>query len=175
MILRILKSIQRKLLIKRNPIKYAEKIGVKLGEDVRLIGIDERTFGSEPYLISIGNHVTVAGQVKFINHDGGVWVFREKEPDIELIKPIKIGNNVFVGYRSIIMPGVEIGDNVVVGAGSIVLKDVPDNSIVAGVPARVIKSIDEYRECIEPYVIKRKWNNQVEQQIILSTHFSNED
>ena len=57
---------------------------------------------------------------------------------------IKIGNNVFIGMRSIILPGVTIGDNVIVGAGSIVTKDIPSNSVVAGVPARVIKSFEEY-------------------------------
>lgn len=57
-------------------------------------------------------------------------------------KEIKIGKNVFVGARSIIMKGVTIGDGAVIGAGSVVTKDVPENTIVAGNPARIIKKIE---------------------------------
>lgn len=57
--------------------------------------------------------------------------------------PVTIGDNVWVGARSVILPGVTIGNNVVVAAGSVVTKDVPDNSLVAGVPA-VIKRKIEY-------------------------------
>ena len=132
---------------KRSPINYARSIGVQVGENCRLISIKSGvgTFGSEPYLVSIGDHVTVAGGVQFVTHDGGVWVFREKEPDIDVFGPIKIGNNVFIGFNSILMPGVTVADNVVIGAGSVVASDVPPNSVVAGVPAKVIKTIDEYR------------------------------
>lgn len=57
---------------------------------------------------------------------------------------IFIGDNVFIGWGSIVLPGVNIGNNVVVGAGSVVTKNIPDNSVVAGNPARVIKPIDNY-------------------------------
>ena len=60
------------------------------------------------------------------------------------IAPIVIGNNVYIGMGAYIMPGVHIGDNVIVGAGAIVTKDIPSNSVCAGIPARVIKTIDEY-------------------------------
>lgn len=55
--------------------------------------------------------------------------------------PIKIGNNVWIGYRAMVLKGVSIGDNTVIGAGAIVTKDIPANSIAAGVPAKVIKTI----------------------------------
>ena len=55
---------------------------------------------------------------------------------------VKIGNNVFVGVKSVIMPGVTIGDNVIIGAMSLVTKDVPSNVIAFGQPAKVIKRID---------------------------------
>lgn len=60
---------------------------------------------------------------------------------LEFGKPITIGNNVWVGGNCIILPGVTIGDNSVIGAGSVVTKDVPENVIVAGNPAKVIKEI----------------------------------
>ena len=103
-----------------------------------------------------------------ITHDGGVWVFREKEPDIELCRPIVIGSNVFIGFRSIVLAGVTIGNNVIIGAGSIVTSDIPDNSVAAGIPAKVIRSLDEYREKIDSLTIKRTWSNEEEKRDVLS-------
>ncbi|KAJ1794310.1 hypothetical protein LPJ59_004559 [Coemansia sp. RSA 2399] len=60
-------------------------------------------------------------------------------PDIA--RPIRIGNNVWIGGRSIILSGVTIGDNVTVGAGSVVTKDVPDNVVVVGNPARILRHV----------------------------------
>ena len=57
---------------------------------------------------------------------------------------IEIGNNVFVGSDVIILPNCKIGDNVIVGAGSLITKDVPDNSVVAGIPARVIETFETF-------------------------------
>ena len=124
------------------PIKYAKSIGVKIGENCRLINV---SFSTEPYLITIGNHVS-ATQVRFETHDGGVWVFRDKNSKIDIIKPITIGNNVYIGFGSVILPGVTIGDNVVIGAYAVVSRDIPSNSIAVGIPAKVIKTVDEYIE-----------------------------
>ena len=143
-----LRWLRTTIAIKTNPIGYARSLGVQIGRDVRLVGISGGTFGSEPYLISIGDHVTIPGGVQFITHDGGVWVFREREPDIDVFGAITIGNNVFIGFGAILTPNVRIGNDVVVGAGSVVTKDISDNCVVAGCPARKIKSLDEYRESI---------------------------
>jgi acetyltransferase-like isoleucine patch superfamily enzyme len=145
MIARILKACRYHYLAWRNPVKYARSIGVTVGNRCRFLGIRHGTFGSEPYLISIGNHVTITGDVRFITHDGGVWVFRDEFPDIELLAPIKVCDNVFIGVRSIIMPGVTIGENSIIGAGSVVTKNIPPNSVAVGCPARVIREIDDYR------------------------------
>ena len=105
-------------------------------------------FGSEPYLIEIGNYVRITSGVKFCTHDGGMWVLRHNGmlENADYFGRIKIEDNVHIGWDSIIMPGVTIGKNTVIGVGSIVTKDIPPNSVAVGSPARVIKSIDEYYE-----------------------------
>lgn len=128
-----------------SPLGYARKIGVKFGKGCRFIKVD---FSTEPYLIKMGDYVS-ATKVRFETHDGGVWVIRRKNFNIDLVRPINIGNNVFIGYGSIILPGVNIGDNVVIGAHSVVSKDIPSNVVAAGVPAKIIKPISEYISKIE--------------------------
>lgn len=141
-----IKNIYLRFYNAYDPIGYARKIGVKIGNNCRLIDV---SFGSEPYMIEIGNHVSISN-ARLITHDGGVWVFREAEPEIDLFGKIIIGNNVFIGSGAIIMPGVTIGDNVVIGAGSVVTRDVPSDSVVAGVPAKLIKGIKEYQgKCMQ--------------------------
>lgn len=140
------KVCQRVRLLLANQQQYIDILrekGVQIGENCEIYkGV---FWGSEPYLISIGNHVRITKDVKFITHDGGVWIFREREaPDKDLIGRIRVGDNVHIGMNSIIMPGVTIGNNVVVGCGAVVTKDIPDNVIVAGVPAKVIKTSDAY-------------------------------
>jgi acetyltransferase-like isoleucine patch superfamily enzyme len=131
---------------KLDPIAYARSLGVQVGERCRLISIrpGAGTFGSEPYLVSIGDHVTVCGAVQFVTHDGGVWVFRDREPDIDVFGPISVGSNVFLGYGAILMPGVTVGDNVIIGAGAVVARDIPADSVAVGCPARVVSSLDDY-------------------------------
>src|SRR5690554_6087907 len=84
------------------PEVYAVKEGVKIGDNCY---IATRAFGSEPYLIEIGNHVQITSGVKFFTHGGG-WVFREEFPDLDTFGKIKIGNNVYIGNNALIMPGV---------------------------------------------------------------------
>lgn len=123
---------------------YAKYLGVKFGENVRILHFPR--WGSEPFLIEIGNNVTITRGVAFVNHDGGAALFRKEFPGLNVYGKIKVGNNVFIGINSIILPGVSIGNNVVIGAGSIVNKNVPDNVVVAGVPAKKIKTMDEYKK-----------------------------
>src|ERR1700733_9360588 len=120
--------------------------GLQIADDCRLIGMPD--FGSEPYLISIGRHVTVSTRVTFINHDGGTWVFRDIEKYREVIKygRIVIHDNCFIGSGATIMPGVSIGPNSVVAANSVVTGDVAPDSVVGGIPARFLMSVAEYAE-----------------------------
>lgn len=131
------------------PIKYAQKIGVHMGEDVHLYGNPYKMFGTEPWAITLGNHVHITDGVRFVNHDGGTLIFRDQIPDLEITKKISVGNYVYIGIQTLIMPGVKIGNRCIIGAGAIVTRDIPDNSVAVGVPARVIKTADEYFEKIQ--------------------------
>jgi acetyltransferase-like isoleucine patch superfamily enzyme len=133
-------------LLRTNPQKFAKKAGVKVKGQIHIYGGSRGMFGSEPFIIEIGNNVHITGECQFLTHDGSTLIFRKKVPTLEITKPISIGNDVFIGFRTIIMPGVKIGNNVVIGAGSVVTKDIPDNSLAVGNPCKVIKSSDELLE-----------------------------
>ena len=142
----IFKRFYNKILFKRNPCKWAEKQGVTVGKNVRFTG--NINFGSEPYLVTLGNHVCIAG-AEFITHDGSVWVIRGMNPNIgELVGygRIIVKDNVFIGKNTTILRGVTIGENTIVGACSLVNKSLEPNSVYAGVPAKRICSIEEYTE-----------------------------
>ena len=129
--------------------EYYRKLGAQVGEDCR---IQVKGLSSEPYLVKIHNHVTIASNVALITHDGGCWVFRDEYPDLNVFGKIEIMDNCFIGMGSMIMPNVVIGPNSIVGAGAVVTKDVPPNTIVAGIPARVISTIDQYKKkCLETW------------------------
>jgi acetyltransferase-like isoleucine patch superfamily enzyme len=121
--------------------EYFRKQGARIGEGTRLL---VRTLGSEPFLVEIGSQTLVAGDVAFFTHDGGVWVTEELNPHVNRFGRIKIGSRCFIGARAIIMPGVCVGDRTIIGAGAVVTSDIPAGVVAAGVPARVIGSIEDY-------------------------------
>ena len=157
-------------LAKKN-LKQAIKDGLTIGKDYYIHSrID---FGSEPYLITIGDHVRITAGVRFVTHDGGVWSLRQTESfsNVDVIGPIRIGNNVHIGLNAIIMPNVTIGDNVVVGCGAVVTKDIPSNSVVAGVPARIIESLDDYAAKVQKKGVKTHLLSQQEKKKYLLNKF----
>lgn len=154
-----------------SPVEKARRLGVRIGDHCRLVG--NVNFGSEPYLIRLGNHVSITSS-QFVTHDGGVWVFREKYPKIDLVAPISVGSNVFIGAGCIILPGAVIGDDVIIGAGSVVTKELPSGFVYAGVPARAIKSISEYWETIRLRVIETKHLLPEQKRAFLKSYFSDQ-
>jgi acetyltransferase-like isoleucine patch superfamily enzyme len=135
-----------------NLAKYRAQ-GAEIGENTLLIEckLSSSSRGDKFY---IGSNCTITG-VTFLAHDASPTLFL---PELVNYKssylpgsrssyrnPITIGNNVFIGWGSIILPGVNVGSNVVIGAGSIVTKDIPDNSVAAGNPAKVLKDIESYK------------------------------
>lgn len=165
-------QIYLRYLKSRNMKRYAELRGVRMGERCKIVNSSRTSFGSEPYLIKLGSHVEVSGNVTFITHDGAAWVTREQHPDLDVFGTIKIGNNVFIGNGSILLPGTEIGDNCVVGAGSLVRGKLEGNSIYAGVPVRRIRSMAEYTEKIISLGLPTKGFSIKEKKSYLLKHFS---
>ena len=153
---RFFRKIKR-VFNEKSELQRALDEGMKIGKNLQVLsGV---SFDSEPYLIEIGDDVTISHDVLFFNHDGGTRVFRkqEKYKNIICYGKIVIGNNVFIGC--IILPGVKIGNNVVIGAGSVVTKNLPSDGVYAGCPARFIESISEYSE---KYLNKTKQYNREE-------------
>lgn len=94
------------------------------------------------WLIEIGDNVTMAPRVHILCHDASTKQFL----NYTKIGRVTIGNNVFIGAESVVLPGVTIGDNVIIGANSTVTHDIPANSVAVGSPARVISTLDAYLE-----------------------------
>lgn len=170
------RKIYEIILKKINPLKFAKKIGVnmplcagKSGSEVNIYG--SVSWGTEPWIITLGHNVHITNGVNFITHDGGTLLFRKEIPDLEITKPIVIGDNVYIGNNATILPGVCIGNNVIVAAGAIVTKNVEDNSVVAGVPARKIKSIEEYKSKIQSESLHLGHLQGVEKDIALKKYY----
>lgn len=94
------------------------------------------------FLIEIGNNVTMSIRVTLMAHDAST----KKSMGYTKIGKIHIGDNVFIGANATVLPGVDIGNNSVIGANSVVTKSVPENTVVAGNPARVVCSLSEFME-----------------------------
>lgn len=144
---KIYRYLYKTIVGKINPLKYAKKIGVNMGNNVHIYG--NVSWGSEPWIITLGNNVHITDGVRFITHDGGTLLYRDKIPDLEITKPITLGDDVYIGNNVLFMPGAAVGSNVIIGAGAVVTKNIPDNSVAVGVPAKVIKTADEYLEKIQ--------------------------
>lgn len=141
----ILGILKNKIKVAKDPVAYWRKQGVKIGSGCYIVSNVQ--FGSEPYLITIGDNVRLTENVRFVTHDGGLWVARNihnEYKNADKFGRITIGNNVHIGVNSIVMPDVTIGNNVIIGCGAVVTRDIPDNSVAVGVPAKVIETVDEY-------------------------------
>lgn len=130
----------------KGPFQTAIDDGLRAGKGVTVMsGV---SFGSEPYLISLGDEVRISSNVLFVTHDGGTWAFRKQPEFRDVVKydKIEIGDGAFICANSTILPGVTIGHHAVVGAGSVVCKNIPPETVWAGVPARQICTLRDYAE-----------------------------
>lgn len=130
----------------RDPVKYAKSLGVRVGEGTRFYRASPETFSTEPWVITIGRNCKIAPDVLFITHDGGTLTLEEDAGRFVIVGNIVLEDNVYIGTRSILLPGIKIGKNTIIGAGSVVTKDIPANCVAAGAPCKVIKTRDAYIE-----------------------------
>lgn len=145
-----------------SPEAYARHIGVKIGTN-NLIG--KKHWSSEPYLISVGSHCQLT-DCKIFTHGGGNCV-RRYHTDFDLFGKVTIGDYVYIGSSAIILPGVTIGDNVLVAAGSVVTKSIPSNTVVAGNPAKIMCTIEEYYERNKQWDLHSKGMSGIEKKKLL--------
>jgi len=135
-----------------NPYTIAEKFrkqGAKVGKNCSL-QIDY--LASEPYLVEIGNNVSIAVGVSLITHDGASVIFRDEFPAVRYFGKIIIEDNCFIGARSIITAGVRIGEGSIVGPMSVVIRDVKPGSLVIGNPAIQVSTVEKYKErCLKEW------------------------
>lgn len=153
-----------RLYLIKSPMKRAEYMkrkGVFHAMGKRVM-ITSRKIPLYSKLISIGNNVWMASGVEFITHDVTHYMLNGLDDNIkytEKIGCIEIGNNVFIGADAKILYDVKIGDNVVIAAGALVNKDVPSNSVVGGVPAKVISSFDSFVEKRKEFKVENPADN----------------
>lgn len=134
--------------------------GAKIGNGVKIYS-PNHTYIDEmfPYMLSIGNNVNITLGVHILNHDYSWSVLKNKYNTVlGGVGKVSIGNNVFIGVNSIILMNSEIGNNVIIGAGSVVHGIIPSNCVVAGSPAKVICSLDDFFE----KRMKRQYSEAVE-------------
>lgn len=133
----------KKMTIMEIKLKHLRRVGMKIGTECYFFSDKLET--AEPYLITIGNHVTIAPDVSFATHDASANFYLENTSDI--YGRINIGNYVFIGMGSMILPGVTIADHTIIAAGSIVTKSFQESEIViGGNPAKKIGTIEELKK-----------------------------
>ena len=147
-------------------------MGMKVGEDFkRLNGVVLDP--SHCWLIEIGDHVTMAPRVHILCHDASTKQFL----NYTKIGRVRIGNNVFIGASTVVLPGVTIGNNVIIGANSTVTHDIPDGMVAVGSPARILCTTDKYlekeRACMEhaprygeEYTLRKNVSIEKKQQML---------
>lgn len=149
---------------------YFREQGVRVGEGTRIVSRSvSETFGSEPYLVRLGNNCSIAAYVRFITHDGGIWALRNKHPQLDSFGVIDIRDNTIIGMNSIILPGVTIGPDCVIGAGSVVTRDIPPGTVAAGVPAKVLMSLEDYeKKKLDEAILVRGLPPEERRQVLMS-------
>jgi acetyltransferase-like isoleucine patch superfamily enzyme len=157
---------------KLSPVSYAKKIGVKINGNVTIYGSSYKMFSSEPFLVTLGDNVFISIDTNFVCHDGSTLPFRKNNPSLEIAGRINVGNNVFIGMKVIILPNVTIGNNCIIAAGSVVTKDIPDNFVAGGNPAKPIRNIDEYLTKIEKNSLGFGYLKGKEKEDAYKKHFS---
>ncbi len=136
----------------KNYIPFLKSIGVKITGTPRYINYDVKFDSTYNYsLIELNDNCVITGSTIILTHDYSIFhasigcnKISKNDPEFRRVGKVVIGENAFIGANCILLPNTVIGKNAIVGAGSVVTKDVPENTIVAGNPAKIIKTIQEY-------------------------------
>ena len=131
-------------------IQRLKREGMTIGKQTQIYAVP---FALEPYLVKVGEKCTIAADVICMTHDNSIIHHFPNKTD--MFGKIVIGDNCFVGARSILMAGITIGSNSIVAAGSVVTKSVPENVVVGGNPAKIIETIEEYKTKTAKYAVNR--------------------
>jgi acetyltransferase-like isoleucine patch superfamily enzyme len=140
-------------------VKYLRKIGCYIGEHTHFFSPIGTTVDiTRPYLLNIGDYCKITQGVVILTHDYSRSVLRMKYKEIiGEAGFVKIGDNVFIGVNAVILKGTTIGNNVIIGAGSVVSHDIPDDTVAAGNPAKVVMTLDEfYHKRKVKYILEAK-------------------
>lgn len=156
-----IRKLYKRLL---SPENYARLIGVNIGTNNFIP--DKNCWSSEPYLISVGSHCQITNGVRIFTHGGG-HVVRKANPNFDVFGKVVIGDWVYIGNNSLIMPGVTIGNGSLIAAGSVVTKSVPPGVVVGGNPAKIITTVDKYIEHNIKYNLDSKSLSVEEKRVVL--------
>lgn len=121
----------------REEIKFDKYKNLKIGHGTQFSF--DNLDGIAPQLITIGKDCVIAPKAVILTHDACLLPTTGKY----IFKPVLIGDRVFIGYGAVVMPGVVVGNDVVIGSNSVITTDIPDNSVVAGIPGRIISRTSE--------------------------------
>lgn len=128
-------------------VEYLKENGAKIGENTYFFDPINTTVDSKRIsYVQIGRNCCITAGVKLLCHDYS-WTSLIETHNVILPDPgkeINIGDNVFIGWDALIIGPVTVGSNVIIAANAVVTKDIPDNVVVAGVPAKIISTMDEY-------------------------------
>lgn len=152
--MRLIEFIRRKFIYRNfynndTFVSYLRRLGVEVGDNTKFFAPRNVVVDvTRPYLLKIGKGVKITSGVTILTHDFSYSVLRRTHHSIqnECAGYTLIGDNCFLGMNSIIMGGVHLGNNVIVATGAVVTKDVPDNMVVAGVPAKPVCTLEEFYE-----------------------------
>lgn len=124
-------------------INHLRKVGMNIGEECYIFSDKIET--AEPYLVTLGNHVTISAHVMFATHDASANFYLKDTSDI--YGRITVGDYVFIGMGSILLPGVSIGNHSIIAAGAVVTKSFSEEGVViAGNPAKIIAKVEDLKE-----------------------------
>ncbi len=119
---------------------------------------------ADPSYVRMGNNVRLSGCTLF-GHDGSInMINRAYGLKLDRVGKIELLDNVYVGHQAIILPGVTVGPNAIVASGAVVSKDVPENVVYGGIPAKRICSLDEHVERLKKQAADLPWMHLIEER-----------